>query len=206
MKKIIALLLIIGCFVSVLSVSVNAAEVKNEVDFVLNSDGEKISVDIKTNFECGSLQGALLFDDEKFEYSNISFADAIASKNKAIDSIKKVDGANKFAFIGDVNNGTKGEWATISYNGINPVFDVSSVKAYNASGAKVDAKVYVVFRGDANIDGKLDILDLIAFKNISLNTREIKETYKKNMDFDSNGSWEPAIDMTSYKKYLFAAY
>ena len=204
MKKIVALLLIIGCLVTALSLPVGAAS-KNEVDFVLNADGENITVDVKTNFACGSLQGALVYDDEKFEYNEINFESAIVSKNKEIDSIKKINGADKFAFVGDVKNGTTGKWATISYNGKKPVFDVSSVKAYDVNGAKVDANVYVVFRGDANIDGTLNILDLIAFKNISMGTRDIKETYKKNIDFDTNGSWEAAVDMTSFKKYLFTA-
>ena len=206
MKKIVALLLIIGCLVTVLSLPVGAASSSNEVDFIVKADGEDITVDVKTNFACGSLQGALLFNDNEMSYSNVTFDTAISSKNKTSDSIKKADGATKFAFVGDVENGTTGNWVTISYNGAKPKFDISSFKAYATDGTKIDANVYVVFRGDANADGLLNVKDLVALKKISVEMRDIEEIYSKNIDVDSNGEWESAVDMTAFRKYLLGVY
>lgn len=206
MKKFMALLLIVGCLITVLSLPVGAASSNNEVDFIVKADGENITVDVKTNFACGSLQGAVLFNDDEISYSKVNFDTAISSKNKTTDSIKKVTGATKFAFVGDVKNGTIGSWATISYNGAKPKFDISSFKAYAANGTIIDADVYVVFRGDANTDGLLDIRDLVALKKISVGTRDIEEIYKKNIDVDSSGKWEPAADLTAFRKYLLGVY
>ena len=205
MKKIVALLLIIGCLVTVLSLPVGAAS-SNEVDFIVKADGENITVDVKTNFACGGLQGTLNYDVEEIAYNNINFETAINSKNKANDSIKNVDGATKFAFVGDVKDGTTGKWSTILYDGTKPKFNVSNLKAYTANGTKIDANVYVVFRGDANTDGLLDIRDLVALKKISVGMRDIEEIYKKNIDVDSSGKWESAVDMTSFIKYLLGVY
>ncbi len=205
MKKIVALLLIIGCLVTVLSLPVGAAS-NNEVDFIVNADGENITLDVKTNFSCGSIQGALLFDDDEISYSDVNIDAAISSKNKAVDSIKKGKGVTKFAFVGDVNNGTTGSWATITYTGDKSKFDISSFKAYAASGTEINADVYVVFRGDANTDGLLDIRDSVALKKIAFNTRDIEKIYSKNIDVDASGEWEPAVDMTAFKKYMFSIF
>ena len=206
MKKIVALLLIIGCLVTVLSLPVGAASSNNEVDFIVKADGENITVDVKTNFACGGLQGTLNYDVEKIAYNNINFETAINSKNKANDSIKNVDGATKFAFVGDVKDGTTGKWSTILYNGTKPKFNVSNLKAYAANGTKIDANVYVVFRGDANVDGEFDIRDLVRLKKIAVGSSNIVEQYKKNLDIDSNGVWEPAADLTAFRKYLLGVY
>lgn len=206
MKKIVALLLIIGCLVTVLSLPVGAASSNNEVDFIVKADGENITVDVKTNFACGGLQGALNYDVEEIAYNNINFETAINSKNKANDSIKNVDGTTKFAFVGDVKDGTTGKWSTILYNGTKPKFNASNLKAYAANGTKIDANVYVVFRGDANVDGLLDIRDLVALKKIAVDARDIEEIFTKNIDVDINGEWEPATDITTYRKYLLGVY
>lgn len=206
MKKLVALLLVIGCLVTILSLPVAAASSNNEVDFIVKADGENITVEVKTNFACGSLQGALLFNDDEISYSNVNFDTAINSKNKTIDSIKKVANATKFAFVGDVKNGTTGNWATVSYNGTKPKFDISGFKAYLVDGNPADAKVYIVSRGDANIDGAVDIRDLVALKKISVNVYDIEEIYKKNIDVDNNGSWDAAVDMTAFRKYLLNVY
>lgn len=206
MKRIIALLLIIGCLFTVISLPVGAASSNNEVDFIVKSDGENITVDVKTNFACGGLQGTLNYDAEEIAYNNINFETAINSKNKANDSIKNVDGATKFAFVGDVKDGTTGKWSTILYDGTKPKFNVSNLKAYAANGTKTDANVYVVFRGDANIDGEIDIRDLIKFKKIAVGSSNIVEQYKKNLDVDSNGLLEPASDLATLIEYLLGVY
>ena len=198
MKKIVALLLIIGCLITVLSLPVGAASSNNEVDFIVKTDGENITVDVKTNFACGSLQGAVLFNDDEISYTKVDF--------DTTDSIKKVTGATKFAFVGDVKNGTTGSWATISYNGAKPKFDISSFKAYAANGTIIDADVYVVFRGDANVDGEFDIRDLVRLKKIAVGSSNIEEQYKKNLDIDNNGTFEPAADLTAFRKYLLGVY
>ena len=206
MKKIVALLLIIGCLVTALSLPVGAASSTNEVDFIVKTDGDNITVDVKTNFACGSLQGALKYNADDVSYNKINFENAINSKNKVSDSIKNVTGATKFAFVGDIKNGTTGSWATISYNGVKPIFDISSFKTYSADGKLVDANVYIVSRGDANVDGAFDIIDLVRLKKVAVGSSDIVEQYKKNLDIDNNGVWEPATDLTTFKKYLLGVY
>ena len=202
MKKIVALLLIIGCLVTISSLSVGAVSNSNDVDFIVKANGENITVDVETNFACGSLQGALLYDDDAITYGKTSFASAINSKNKTLDSIKNVNNATKFAFVGNVDAGTAGNWATISFNGNTPKFNVSNLKAYSANGSKIDADVYVVFRGDANVDGTLDIRDLVALKD----NADIKEIYIKNTDVDKDGALASVNDMAAFKKYLLGLY
>lgn len=202
MKKIVALLLIIGCLVTISSLSVGAVSTGNDVDLIVKANGESITVDVETDFACGSLQGALLYDSDEITYSKTSFATPINSKNKVADSIKNVKNATKFAFVGNVNTGTTGNWATISFNGKTPKFNVSNLKAYSANGNKIDADVYVVFRGDANVDGNLDIRDLVALKDDT----NIKEIYVKNTDVDKDGALASENDMATFKKYLLGLY
>lgn len=202
MKKILALLLIIGCLFTALSLPVGAVTSNNDVDFIVKAENGNIAIDVETNFACGGLQGALLFDDGEISYSNVEFADGINSKNKSSNSIKNEAGATKFVFVGNVKDGTTENWATISYTGAKPDFDISSFKAYAPNGTKIDANVYVVFRGDANADGQRNILDLIRLKKNSLDKVGIVERYKKNLDVDNNGELANAQDLIKFKRYL----
>ena len=213
MKKVIALLLCICCMCAALSLSVAAKNGNNEVDLIVNTSGENIEIEVKTNFACGSLQGSLLSDAD-VQYKDVAFESAIDSNNRTApsetlpngstsSSIRSTEGVTRFAFVGDVNSGTSGKWATISYTGNNSKFNLGSFKVYAANKDKMDADVYIVFRGDANTDGSLDIRDLFKFKKTSnLDTPDIEEIYKKNIDVDGNGTWESDTDMQAFRNYL----
>lgn len=199
MKKIVALLLVVGCLVTVLSLSVGAASGDKEIDFVVKTEGENITVAVETNFDCGGLQGALKYANADVTYNNVDLNE-IASKNESEDSVEVVDGATKFAFVGDVVSGTRGKWATVSYRGDKAKFNISNLKVFAANGdAITDAKAYVVFRGDANTDGLLDIRDLV---KLNSNTSDIAQVYKKNIDFDGDGTSVTNSDITGFRKHL----
>ena len=191
MKKVIALLLCICCMCAALSLSVAAKNGNNEVDLIVKTSGENIEIEVNTNFACGSLQGSLLSDAD-VQYENVVFNEEdedkkIVSNNmtesgSTSSSIRSTEGVTRFAFVGDVNSGTSGN---------------------AANKDKMDADVYIVFRGDANTDGSLDIRDLFKFKKTSnLDTPDIEEIYKKNIDVDGNGTWESDTDMQAFRNYL----
>lgn len=206
MKKVVALLLGICCICAALSLSVSAKNVNNEVDLIVKTSGESIDIEVNTNFACGSLQGSLLSNSD-VQYENIVFENAISSNNQPIDSIRNTEGVTRVALVGDVESGTNGKWATITYTGNNAKFNVGSFKVYAADKVKMDANVYVVFRGDANTDGSLDIRDLLNFKKTSnLDEPDIEEIYKKNIDVDGNGLWESNNDTATFRKYLLGTF
>ena len=206
MKKVVAILLVICCLGAALSVSVAAENVNNEVDFIVKTSGENIEIEVNTNFACGSLQGSLLSNAD-VQYENIAFENAISSNNQPNDSIRSTEVITRVALVGDVESGTNGKWATISYLGNSAKFNVGSFKAYTANKEKVSADVYVVFRGDANTDGSLDIRDLFKFKKTSnLDEPDIEEIYKKNIDVDGNGVWESDVDVQTYRNYLLGKF
>lgn len=206
MKKVVALLLGICCICAALSLSVAAKSVNNEVDLIVKKSGENIEIEVNTNFACGALQGSLLCDEE-LKYEDVAFENQISSNNKASDSIRSTEGVTRVALVGDVASGTSGKWATISYTGDNSRFNVGSFKVYAADKVKMDANVYVVFRGDVNTDGSLDIRDLLNFKKTSnLDEPDIEEIYKKNIDVDGNGLWESDNDTATFRKYLLGAF
>ena len=206
MKKVIALLLGICCMCAALSLSVAAKSVNNEVDLIVKKSGENIEIEVNTNFACGALQGSLLCDEE-LKYEDVAFENQISSNNKASDSIRSTEGVTRVALVGDIASGTSGKWATISYTGDNSKFNVGSFKVYAADQAKMDANVYVVFRGDVNTDGSLDVRDLLKFKKSSdSDTPDVEEIYKKNIDVDGNGVWESDADVQTFRNYLFGKF
>lgn len=209
MKKILACLAIICCLTMVLGLPASAASAK-DVDVIVNVKNEEVTVSINTNFACGGVQGVLKYDSEKIAYKDITVTNAIVKNNTADTTVSSSAGQTKVALVGDVSNGTTGEWAEIAYsvNDNEPVkFDFSSLKAFDKSGKKIsDANIYIVMRGDANSDGMFNLIDLVRMKKVAAGASTIQEKYKKNFDMDNNGAWEPAADITAFAKYLLNAF
>lgn len=202
MKKIIALLLTVGCLATFLSMPAYAAS-SNEVDFIVNADGNNITIDVETNFPCGSFQGALKFDD--VTYKAIEINDNIKSKNTVNDTVKVEDSAVKLAFVGDVTNGTQGDWATLSFEGSKAKFDFASAKVYAKDGSAVDAAVYVVYRGDANDDGVINIKDLVRLKKVGASVLAPIAGKEKNCDVNADGEKANSNDLVSLRQILINA-
>ena len=202
MKKIIALLLTVGCLATFLALPVGAASA-NEVDFIVNTDGQNITIDVETNFACGSLQGALKFDE--VSYKEIEINDSIKSKNTINDTVKVVDKAVKLAFVGDVDNGTLGKWATLSFEGSKAKFDFTSAKVYAIDGSLAEATVYVVYRGDANDDGVINIKDLVRLKKVGASVLEPVAGKEKNCDVNADGEKANSNDLVKLRQILIGA-
>ena len=64
MKKRLFGLALVSCLVAVLSFPVSAANSKN-VDVVVDSKENVVTVSINTDFACGGLQGVVTYDAEK---------------------------------------------------------------------------------------------------------------------------------------------
>ena len=202
MKKIIALLLTVGCLATFFALPAQAAS-SNEVDFVVKNDGQNITIDVETNFACGSLQGALKFDD--VSYKEIDIDDSLKAKNTINDTVKVVDKAVKLALVGDVSNGTQGKWATLAFEGSKAKFDATSVKAYAVDGSVIEVTAYTVYRGDANADGVISIKDLVSLKKVSANVITPILGKEKNCDVNGDGTKANSNDLSALRKILLAA-
>lgn len=200
MKKILALLLTVGCLLTCLALPVGAASA-NEVEFIVNPVDDNITIDVKTSFACGSLQGALKFNKSDITYGEIDINENIESKNTVKDTVKVVDGALKLAFVGDVNNGTK-EWAKLTFEGSKAKFDLQNIKVYAVDGSLVDVSIYVVYRGDANDDGLVDMRDLVRLKKVSASLVAPISTKEKNCDVDADGVKANSNDLVKLRQIL----
>ena len=201
MKKIISFLLVVCCLTMLFGLPVSAAA-SNDVDFVVNKNGENITVTVNTNVACGSLQGAIRFDSAEISFDEIVVAESIKAKNKLGDTVKSAQDAVKVAIVGDVENGTSGEWATLSFAGDVAKFDLNNVKAYSANGQLLEINAYVVFRGDVNDDGSIDIRDLVRLHNVSTNNYTPSASKMKNCDVDADGNYVSSSDFASLRMIL----
>lgn len=209
MKKSLACLFIISCMVALLSFPVSAANAKN-VDVIIDPKESEVTVSINTDFACGALQGVVTYNSEATTYQAIDVADSISEKNQPTSTVSDKSGQTKVALVGDVSNGTQGEWAKVTYKADEnapAMFDFKSLKVYDKEGNKIeDANLYVVMYGDANIDGLVNIKDLVAMKKISAGNTSILEHRQKNLDMDKSGKWEDALDITALRKYLLGVF
>lgn len=201
MKKIISFLLVVCCLTMLFNLPVSAAA-SNDVDFVVNKNGENITVTVNTNVACGSLQGAIKFDSAEISFDEITVAEAIKAKNKLGDTVKATQDAVKVAIVGDVNNGTQGEWAALSFTGDVAKFDLNNIKAYSANGKAMAINAYVVFRGDVNDDGLIDIRDLVRLQQVKNDTYAPADNKMKNCDVDADSTFANNGDFAALRGIL----
>ena len=175
--------------------------------------GTDVTVDISTNFECGGLLGALVYDAENLTYEAAIINDNVKEYNEVKSSILDSDGKTRLALVGDVANGTDGNWLTITYtakNGADVDFIAKSFKVYDVKSKLVDANVEItkevinVLRGDANEDGALDIRDLVEMYNCK-DSANISGLKMMCLDFNEDGTWDFDTDMPAFRKYLLNA-
>ena len=206
MKKILSLVIVICCLSLLCCLPAQAAG-ENEVLFVVDPDGDTITVDIKTEFSCGGVQGILSYDGSEIAYEESSFASALASINSASNSFSDSSGATKVALVCAADGGVNGDLATLTYEaeaGVPAVFNFSSFKALDASGAKLNnAKAVVVMYGDANNDGLINIVDLIRLKKVTAGQASVITGKERNYDLNKDGS-RNASDLTALVARLLA--
>ena len=199
MKKLLSLVVVICCVSLLFCLPVQAAG-ENEVLFVVDTDGNTVTVDVKTEFSCGGVQGLLKYDGSEIAYDEVAFASALSSINSAGNSVSDSSGATKIALVCAANGGVNGELATLTYSadaGVPAVFDFSSLKAFSASGAKLsDVKAVVVMYGDADNNGLINIIDLIRLKKVTAGSVSVIEGKERNYDVNKDGS-RNANDLTA---------
>ena len=182
--------------------SVNAAAAGNNVDLIVDSD-EKVTVTVSTDFLCCGVQGVLTYDSSKLRYESTDFSDADSEKNSE-KSVKTEDGQLKFVLLGNVHNGTSGDFATFTFakkgKNIPAKFNLFSVKASSATGSAVsNINAAVVMPGDCNDDGFIDVKDFIRLKKIASGESTVNS---KNADCDGEEGFSGASEASVLRKYL----
>lgn len=199
MKKILSLVIVICCLSLLCCLPAQAAG-ENEVLFVVDPDGDTITVDIKTEFSCGGVQGVLSYDGSAIAYDEVDFADALSSINSANNSVSDSSGATNIALVCSASSGVNGDLATLTYTadaGVPAVFDFSSLKIFNASGDKLNnAKAVMVMYGDTDNNGLINILDLIRLKKVTAGQASVITGKERNYDLNKDGS-RNASDLTA---------
>lgn len=177
MKKFVALLLVICCVATFFIFPAGAASTNNVI-LMVSANDETITLKIKTDFNCGGLQGVLEYDTDAITYKGISFNDEIIDNNTEKDSVRAVESGLKIAFVGDVVSGTKGEFATLTFEGDAAAFDFKNVKAFSNSVEQLTVNVVKSLEGDANCDGKVNIADLVRLDEDNADVSEINALRK----------------------------
>lgn len=191
MKKIISLVIVICCLSLLCCLPAQAAG-ESEVLFVVDSDGETITVDVKTEFSCGGVQGILSYDGSEIAYDEVAFASALSSINGASNTVSDSSGATKIALVCAADGGVNGDLATLTYTadaGVPAVFNFGSLKAFGATGTKLsNVKAVVVMYGDADNNGLINIVDLIRLKKVMAGQASVITGKERNYDLNSDGS------------------
>ena len=199
MKKIVSLVIVICCLSLLCCIPAQAAG-ENEVLFVVDTNGDTITVDIKTEFACGGVQGILNYEGSEIAYEEVAFASALSSINSASNSVSDSSGATKIALVCAANGGVNGELATLTYSadaGIPAVFDFGSLKAFGATGAKLsNVSAVIVMYGDTNNNGLVNIVDLIRLKKVIAGQVSVIQGKERNYDLNQDGS-RNANDLTA---------
>lgn len=209
MKKII--LLAIALLLAVSFMVPASAETAQPIMKVAG-DGETVTLTVSTEMLYGGIQGEIAFDATALTYVNAVVTEGLIDEAKAEIAIQlKSDGVIKFALLGNVANGTSGDWFTVTFSVDTDKATTVPFNLTNGKASSVDGLTSTAFEtsaeymlngklGDINGDAKVDIKDLIRFKKYAAGvTSDIVES---NADCDGNGVIEPANDMAKLIQYL----
>lgn len=205
MKKLLSVVSVV-CLLSLIFCFPASAASEKEVLFVVETSGNTITVDVNTEFNCGGIQGVLSYDGGEIVYNNAVLATGLSNYNTANNSFSNSSGATKVALVCDATNGVNGNLATITYESeanTPALFNFGSLKAFNANGSKLtNVKSVVVFYGDTNADGLLNLLDLVRYKKVLANSASVPTGKERNFDLDKDGQNEVSDIVVLRKKLL----
>lgn len=213
MKKSILVMVIALMLVVSVGMPVSATSAQPELN--VSSAGNIVELTVSTSSAYGGLQGVITYDAEKLTYKGATVADGLADASRVEKAIKESTTGNiSVALIGDVKNGTVGEWFTLEFEVNNEetyvgTFSFNSVKASSVDGrtstvlenTSVDWSVSSTI-GDVNGDGKVDVRDLVRFKKKLVG---ITVTFiEANADCTDDGKVD-AADIVQLRKILLEA-
>lgn len=209
-KSILVMVIALMLAVSVI-VPVSAASVQPELS--VNGSESTVELTVATSSVYGGLQGVITYDAEKLTYKGATVVDGLADSAKVEKAIKETEaGKITVALIGDVGNGTAGEWFTLNFDvkgeeAAVVTFAFNSVKASSVDGrtsttldnTSVNWAVNSVI-GDVSGDGTVDIRDLVCFKKNSVG---IAGTFiEANADCNGDGKLDIADDIVALRRFL----
>ena len=190
MRKVLSLIAVICCISLIFCLPVGA-DAANEVLFEVDADGNTVTVDITTEFNCGAIQGILSYDGSEIAYENSSFAEGLSSINSAANSFSDSSGATKIALVCAANGGVRGNLATLTYTaqeGVPAIFDFGAIKAFGTTGSRLsDVESVIVMYGDTDNNGSINILDLVRLKKTIAGHTSVISGKERNFDLDKNG-------------------
>ena len=190
MKKISIILAIVLCASVFFCVPVSATG--EEVRLYVKASGTEVTALVKTSAAVGAIQGAIKYEESDFDYDSANATAGIAANNATASSFADVDGATKFALVGNSSTGTSGEWATLTYGtdeGTAMDFSLAGVKAFAVAGDSLAVTSKVIWPGDLNEDKTVNILDYVHYKRVRL-SQVSTPTVSENMDVDMDGNYD----------------
>ena len=192
MKKISIILAIVLCASVFFCVPVSATG--EEVRLYVKASGTEVTAWVKTSdaVAVGAIQGTIKYEESDFDYDSAIANSGIAANNATASSFADVDGATKFALVGNPSTGTSGEWATLTYGtdeGTAMDFSLAGVKAFAVAGDSLAVTSKVIWPGDLNEDKTVNILDYVRYKLIRL-SEVSTPTVSENMDVDMDGNYD----------------
>lgn len=209
MKKII--MLAIALLLAVSFMVPASAETAQPIMKVAG-DGGTVTLTVSTEMLYGGIQGEIAFDATALTYVNAVVTEGLIDEAKAETAIQlKSDGVIKFALLGNVANGTSGDWFTVTFSVDTDKVTTVSFNLTNGKVSSVDGLTSTAFEtsaeymlngklGDINGDAKVNIMDLIRFKKYA--AKVTSDIVASNADCDGNGVIEPAKDMAKLVQYL----
>ena len=190
MKKLSIILAVVLCASVLFCIPVSATG-EPQVRFYVLANGTEVTVKVNTDSAVGALQGAVKYDENTLDYDSGEAVAAILGNNATASSFNDVDGATKFALVGNPSSGTSGEWATLTYSveeGTPTQFTLGGVKAFGATGIKIEAVTKVIMPGDVTEDYVVNVKDYVRYKRIVASSASNPGVIE-NKDVDMDGSY-----------------
>lgn len=211
MKKSILVMVVTLMLVVSFVMPISATSAQPELD--VSGSGNTVELRVSTSSVYGGLQGVITYDAEKLTYKGATVVDGLADSYKSEKAIKENEtGKITVALIGDVRNGTAGEWFTLEFEVKGKETDVVTFAFNSVKASSIDGRTSTVLGnttidwavnsaiGDVNGDGKVDVRDLICFKKYSAG---ITGTFiAANADCNGDGELDAAVDIIALKKIL----
>ena len=214
MKKSILVMIVALMLAVIIAVPVSAASVQPEL--AVSGNGDAVELTLATAATYGGIQCVITYDAEKLTYKGATVAEGLSDTLKVENAIKETQaGKISVAIIGNVGDGTAGEWFTLNFeekveDAALVSFALTSVKASSVDGLSSTALDDVSINwainsviGDTNGDGEVDIRDLVCFKK---NAAGVVGTFvEANADCDGDGVVDAAEDIVALRRFLLGA-
>lgn len=168
MKKIIRIVSALLCFAILSTFSVGALSNNAYLERSQKSGDNQIKVTLYTDSPCAGVQGTLLYDTANFTYVSAELSSNYNAKNSVQSSVKATDGGIKVILLGNLKQGTSGNWITFTFTAntstVNSAFSFQNAVYADTKGAKLSVGTTETMRGDVNGDYSVNIKDLVRFK------------------------------------------